>query len=134
MEKIGKVVATPDHKAIVALRRASGCGGNCSACKASCEITDHLVEVDNWIGAVQGDTVRVVFSEQTMLRMSLLVYLVPMFVLVMSIFVTSGIAHLTPALSIFATLLVTFLSFVGISFWARKHRSSIEQSIRIEHI
>ena len=77
MRKSGVVIKTEEGRASVMLLRASGCGGNCKSC-ASCEQQEHFVELENSVGAKVGDLVEVIANSGSVLRLTLLMYIVPL--------------------------------------------------------
>lgn len=77
MRKSGIVVETESGIARVMLLRASGCGGNCKSC-ASCEKQEHFIELMNSVDAKVGDRVEIVAQTGRVLRLTLLLYIIPL--------------------------------------------------------
>ena len=77
MRKSGIVIKTEKGIASVMFLRASGCGGNCKSC-SSCEQQEHFVELENSVDAKVGDKVEVIASSGRVLKLTLLIYVVPL--------------------------------------------------------
>ncbi len=77
MNKSGLVVDTLDGMARVMFIRAAGCGGNCKSC-ASCESKEHTIELPNSVNARIGDTVEVSANSSSIVRLTILLYAVPL--------------------------------------------------------
>lgn len=77
MRKSGIVVKTENGIASVMMLRASGCGGNCKSC-SSCDQQEHFVELINSVDAKVGDKVEVAANSGRVLRLTLLLYVVPL--------------------------------------------------------
>lgn len=77
MRKSGIVVKTDEGIASIMILRASGCGGNCKSC-SSCEQQEHFIELRNSVDAKVGDLVEVVANPGRVLRLTMLLYVVPL--------------------------------------------------------
>lgn len=77
MNKSGMVVDTTEGMAKVMVVRAAGCGGNCKSC-ASCESKEHVVNLPNPLHAKIGDRVEVSANSSRVVRLTLLLYVVPL--------------------------------------------------------
>jgi sigma-E factor negative regulatory protein RseC len=80
----GIIERVDGRRAVVRIQK----GGSCAACenRASCHIgTDRplLVEVDNEMGAAEGDRVELSMPTASLLKLSFLVYMVPVLALVL---------------------------------------------------
>lgn len=92
MEKAkGKVLSTDGICAEVMITRGSMCGDSCSNC-GMCENKGTKITAKNSIGAKKGDSVSLEVSTSKGLKAALLVYLIPVFILIISvvIFLKSG--------------------------------------------
>ena len=117
MENIGKVVETIDNFAKLEVRRASACGEKCSSCKGGCSTTGIYVNVENTINAKSGDFVKIETETKSIMKVAFIVYLFPLFMLILGIFSSSFIYNqfnITFSSEIFSFLIG--LLFMSISY------------------
>jgi sigma-E factor negative regulatory protein RseC len=87
MEKMGFVVALEDHKALVNVIRPSECGDKCSGCAGACEIKTMIVKVENTYQAVIGDRVELQLAPTQFVKLTFLLYTVPLIAFVLGVFI-----------------------------------------------
>ena len=90
MEEIGKVIKEENGIAVVEITRKSACGENCASCGAHCADRAHTAEAINEIGAVCGDTVRVILPGKKLLSAAFLVYILPLFAFLLGYLVSEA--------------------------------------------
>jgi sigma-E factor negative regulatory protein RseC len=88
------------HKATVRIQQTSACA-QCQS-RASCDVSkrDMLIEVSNDLHAKEGDCVEISVPEGTVLKLSLLIYIMPIVALIFGAFLGAAIA---PPLQVNAT-------------------------------
>jgi sigma-E factor negative regulatory protein RseC len=84
IKEIGIIERVEGRRAVVRIQK----GGSCAACenRSSCHIDSDrplFVEVDNEMGAAEGDRVELSMPTSSLLKLSFLVYMVPVLALVM---------------------------------------------------
>ncbi|ACL70083.1 SoxR reducing system RseC family protein [Halothermothrix orenii] len=90
MEELGKVIKTEGDKLTVKIIRRSACskcGHKCGLAGAH-EVDEIEVEVDNTVGAKEGQVVKLEMGEQPLVVASMLVYLLPIISLIAGYFIT----------------------------------------------
>ena len=110
MKEIGQVVALTGERAVIEVQRASACGENCAHCMGGCIPTRHRAMVNNPVGAMVGDRVKIEAKDKAIIRSAFLVYIVPILVS----FAAYGLAQVFGAqepVSMCAGLLGLVLSF-----------------------
>lgn len=119
MEIVGTVISTENNEATVAVRRVSACGENCANCKAGCETSTAVSTVENTVGAVAGDLVKIESDSAGVLRAAVILYIVPVLVAIIS----AVIAFSSNMRDIFAVALCVasfFASFFVIKAFEKK--------------
>ncbi|WZL73996.1 SoxR reducing system RseC family protein [Clostridiaceae bacterium 35-E11] len=112
MEKIGRVVHISGSIAKIEMLRTSACGEKCSSCKGGCSKTGLYIDVENTLGAVPSQFVKIKVETKTVMKAAFLAYIVPLFMLIVGI--VSG-SYLHPLLGLaFAAELFSFL--LGVIF------------------
>ncbi|WP_099191874.1 SoxR reducing system RseC family protein [Tepidibacter mesophilus] len=91
MDNIGRVVKTKDNFAKLEIRRASACGEKCSSCKGGCSTTGIYVNIENTLNAKSGDFVKIETETKSIMQIAFIVYLFPLFMLILGIFFSSFI-------------------------------------------
>lgn len=113
MLKSGLVVHTEDGMARVSIERAGGCGGGESGCAkcGGCETKTHIVTIPNTLGASVGDTVEVVANSTGVMRLTILLYAVPLVLFLLGIVIGAFVFRTTDnrELLSFGAGVVTFL-------------------------
>lgn len=84
MDNMGTVAYTDQSFAYVNFERISACGDSCASCSKGCKASQHLVKVYNSLGAKKGDRVEVAMDGGDFLKMTFLLYGVPLIVLVLA--------------------------------------------------
>ncbi|MCK8059649.1 MULTISPECIES: SoxR reducing system RseC family protein [unclassified Fusibacter] len=87
MEKTGFVVGIEDQRALVNVIRPSECGDKCSGCAGACEIKTMVVKVDNTLEAQVGDRVELSLAPTQFVKLSFLLYTVPLITFVLGVFI-----------------------------------------------
>ncbi|MEJ8554210.1 SoxR reducing system RseC family protein [Tepidibacter sp. Z1-5] len=117
MENIGKIIETKDNFAKLEVRRTSACGEKCSSCKGGCSTTGIYINIDNTINAKPGDFVKIETETKSIMKVAFIVYLFPLFMLILGIFSSSFIYkqfNITFSSEIFSFLVG--LLFMGVSY------------------
>ncbi len=89
MDKIGRVIATADGVAKVAVHRTSGCKGGCKTC-SGCDTPEMLVYLPNEISAMPGDTVEIVANNYRVLKYTIILYSIPLLSFILGIALSIG--------------------------------------------
>ena len=77
----GTVVRTLGKNATVSIKKTSACSHDCSEC-STCTMPSYEIDVANPIGAMPGDRVVIEADTKKILLSSLLVYMLPVFLLI----------------------------------------------------
>lgn len=85
MEQVGLVKTVSNGRAEVEIKRISGCGGGCKSC-GGCDTPTHTLILKNDLGAKAGDFVVVQGESKKLLKYTMIVYMIPFFMLVIGIF------------------------------------------------
>ncbi len=85
MEAVGKVIRTSGLTATVEIVRASACGENCASCAGGCGGAKRTVTARNDVGAAVGDMVRMELSGNRVLFAAFIVYIIPIFLLIIGL-------------------------------------------------
>ncbi|WFD09665.1 SoxR reducing system RseC family protein [Tepidibacter hydrothermalis] len=116
MENVGRVIETKDNFAKLEVRRASACGEKCSSCKGGCSTTGIYINIENTINAKSGNFVKIETETKSIMKIAFIVYLLPLFMLILGIFSSSFIYNqfnITFSSEVFS--LLVGLLFMGIS-------------------
>lgn len=119
MEELATVIESKGNKASVKIIRHSAC----SKCTQKCELAESheqdelVVEVDNQVGAVEGELVRLEIEEQHLVFAALIIYLLPLILMIAGYFVGDWIAmdlgiQTGQIAGIIGTLFFLFISFL----------------------
>lgn len=81
MEQVGYILSTRKEMARVEVKRLSGCSGTCKSC-SGCDTPSIIVDIENRIGAKVGDLVEIRASGNTILKYTVLIYMIPLVMLV----------------------------------------------------
>ena len=124
------------HTAQIMVIRQSACGHDCSNCQGGCSPRHNLVvNAQNDIGASEGDFVEIQSSSRKVLLAAILVYLPPVFLLILFYLIADGISstHWIPGVAgAFGFLTGIMLGIVFDRRNRRKNTISFE-IIRILH-
>ena len=115
------------RKAIVRIQQTSACA-HCRS-KDSCDVSkrDMLVEVSNDLQAKEGDYVEISVPEGTVLKLSFLVYIIPVIALLIGAFAGAAVAQPLHIDSALASVLGSGL-FMGVSFIVLKRLNTNAES------
>ncbi len=112
MDKMGQVAYTDDSFAYVKFERVSSCGDSCASCSGDCAGKEHLVKVYNKLGAQKGDLVEVTMDGGDFLKMTFMLYGIPLIVMVLVIVALEQVmtmSIISPLLGILASVGSFFL-------------------------
>lgn len=130
MENKGRVAYTEDEFAYINLPRKGSCGDNCASCKVACAANVHLVKVYNSQNVKKGDEVELELGTADFLKMSFLLYIVPLIVMVASIIGLETYTKNT-VLSILVGLGLTAVSFPLIHLYVKKKNRTGNLIVRL---
>lgn len=119
MENKGRVAYTKDEFAYINLPRKGSCGDNCASCKVACAANVHLVKVYNSQNVKKGDEVELELGTSDFLKMSFLLYIVPLIIMAASIILLETYTKNT-TVSILIGLALTAVSFPLINIYVKK--------------
>ena len=91
MEQMGVVKKVFSGKVEIEVKRVSGCGENCKSCGGGCDGPKHLVILPNSIGAKVGDMVEIIGETKNILKYTMIVYMIPLTLLILSILISTSI-------------------------------------------
>lgn len=91
MKQYGVVIAANEKKATLQIPRSSACGDKCGSCSGHCSQTKIHVEVENTLHAGIGDRVEVESAAKTILGAAFLVYILPLMMLFLGIFISNAV-------------------------------------------
>ncbi|MDO5716589.1 MAG: SoxR reducing system RseC family protein [Tissierellia bacterium] len=134
MIRIGWVAKVKDNRLTIHVPRVSGCGGNCNSCGASCETSIHVVETANTLGAKEGDFVELAFSEVHSLRISLLIYILPLLFFIIGIVFASKFFDMSEIQSLGIGFVMLILSFICLYFVDKRLKKRVQDSIILRSI
>lgn len=85
MDQIGTVKDIRDNKALISIKRPSACGENCAGCTLSCDVKEVDILVDSIADIRIGDHVEIVSENVNILKLSAILYGIPLAILVATI-------------------------------------------------
>lgn len=85
MEQVGVVKSLDGEYANITVKRLSACGSNCKSCGGGCEIKPVDIIVRNELGAKVGDTVELESESDSILKILLILYSIPLVFLLIGI-------------------------------------------------
>lgn len=91
MEQVGLVKKVSKGRAEVEVRRMSGCGENCKGCSSGCNTPNHIVVLPNNIDAKVGDLVEIKGETKSILKYTMVVYMIPFTMLILGIVIGMNI-------------------------------------------
>ncbi|MDR7856420.1 SoxR reducing system RseC family protein [Tissierella sp.] len=91
MEQMGVVKKVINGKAEIEVKRISACGENCKSCGGGCDGPKHVVILPNNIGAKAGDLVEIIGETKNILKYTMIVYLIPLTLFILSILISTKI-------------------------------------------
>ena len=92
----------------VGVRRSSACGDNCATCSAACKQKEAICTAKNTVGAMVGQRVIIEINTEKVLKSAFLVYILPIFVLILVYLVLDGFKVPYPAIFAFASMIGVF--------------------------
>lgn len=134
----GIVEKIDNQKAIVRVKKSSACA-SCGS-RDSCNISDRdmLVEVSNDLKAEAGDFVEISVPEGTLLRLSMLVYLLPIIALMIGAFLGNFLAksfQTNPSLTaVIGGGIFLGATFYGLKLYERTNKSGEKHFPRMTRI
>ncbi|OGO77367.1 MAG: hypothetical protein A2Y23_09915 [Clostridiales bacterium GWB2_37_7] len=111
MKEIGIVTSIKDNMAKIQIKRVSACGESCASCKGGCVPTNTYVDVKNNIKATVGQHVEIEMNTGIVFNAIFLNYVIPLFMLIIGIFIGSSLAD-TMKLNISKDLLAVLVGLV----------------------
>ncbi|MGX8797678.1 SoxR reducing system RseC family protein [Fusibacter sp. JL298sf-3] len=131
MTKYGTIVALKNGKATLQVPRSTACGDKCGSCSSHCNQGRIEIDVKNSLNAHIGDRIEVESATQMVLGAAFLVYIVPLMMLFLGIFLTNLIMNKlsinsNDLVSVLVGLFFLSLTFVFIRFYDRKRREGKE--------
>lgn len=133
IDNLGSVAYIDDGYAYVNFKRKSSCGDNCASCSGNCDVSSHLIRVQNNLNAKKGDLVLLSLSTDDFLKMSFLLYMIPLIVLAGSI-ISIYLVSKNDLISIFFGILSTLLSFLLINKYVLKKNKKGKLLIKMEKL
>lgn len=126
----GRVVNTFSDYATVQIKKTSACSHDCNEC-STCTAPSYEVKVLNPIGAKKGDRVLIEADTKKILSLSLLVYMLPVFLMIAAAAVCDfyGISALFTVL-IFAVLFGGWFLFIRLANKKFKTQNTIVSVIK----
>ncbi|WKY49004.1 SoxR reducing system RseC family protein [Eubacteriaceae bacterium ES3] len=139
MTKYGKIVAVKNGSAILQVPRSTACGDKCASCSSHCNQGMIEIEVKNNLDAQIGDHVEVESATHMVLGAAFLVYLVPLVMMLLGIFLTNIISNslgISPNefLSAFVGFCFLALTFVAIRFNDNRRRKKKEEIFTMKRL
>jgi sigma-E factor negative regulatory protein RseC len=130
LEETGRVIKVEGSQATVAMDRHSACA-HCGICIAGCQDKMEIV-ADNRLGSQVNDLVRVAVSGPVILKSAFVVYIIPLFGLVLGYLLgkRAGGEKLGVALGIGGVLLVLY----GLHYYDRKLKKENKLIVYITEI
>ena len=139
MEQVGLVRRLDGNKMELEVRRISGCGGGCSSCGGGCDSEGHSVIVSNRVNAKVGDVVEIKGDSNKILKLTALVYIIPLVFLVMGIGISSSILksqgnEAYEILSLGIGIVALAVSFLVLKAIDKKVTASGEEALTVTRI
>ncbi len=132
MQETGTIISTHGNKAVIQLNRGEKCDG-CNVCSAFGENKMQL-EALNSIGAAVGDWVQVVVQPQQVIKSSMLIFILPLFMMLAGYFV--AVRFIPPhseGVGIVGAFTALALAFVVIKLTdKRRHPDDINPAIIVD--
>lgn len=91
MYKFGTVLSTSDNQVKVAIKRSSTCGDKCGSCSGKCDQLEKIVALENTQNFQPGQNVSVEIDDSKVLKAAFLVYIFPLIMLIIGVFIGSTI-------------------------------------------
>ena len=116
----------------VVVRRRTACGDNCASCGGACKMNFQTVTAKNPLGAKAGDCVIIEMDGKKVLLSAFLVYILPLFVFLISFYGTRGIG-ISGAASGSISAALTVAAFGITVIYDRRHKTDfLPEIIKIE--
>lgn len=117
MKEIGEIIELEGNQAIVRIQRSSACG-KCGACKFGASRDGMLLSTYNHLNGKPGDFVEIELESSSIVKASIIVYLIPLLGLIIGVVVgyfLAGFFNLDSGLlGAIGGILFTALTFLGI--------------------
>ena len=107
----GIVVSSIGSDAVVSISKSSACGHDCASCGA-CSNPSYEIKVSNPIGAKKGDRVVIETDTKKVLAVSLVLYVLPVFLLILSAFSCEAYSLGVYSIAVFAVLLILWFFLI----------------------
>lgn len=137
MDNMGTVAYTDHAFAYVNFERISACGESCASCSKGCKAAQHLVKVYNSLDAKKGDRVEVSMEGGDFLKMTFLLYGVPLIVLVLAGIGLENVfekSFLAPLLAIVICVASFFVINAFIKRQADERKTPVKMDKVIRHL
>lgn len=107
----GIVTKLYSDMASVKISKSSACGHNCASCNA-CSNPSYEITVLNPVGAKEGDRVLIETKSSELLAVSFLIYILPVFLLIISALVCESLSLGIYSIFVFAPLLLGWILLI----------------------
>ena len=124
----GIVVSSFGTDAIVSISKSSACGHDCASCGA-CSNPSYEIKVQNPLGAKEGDRVVIETDSKKVLAVSLLLYVLPVFLLILSALLCEVYSLGLFGIAVFAVLLIIWIFLIKLVNKKTKIKNTIVKII-----
>ena len=135
--KTGKVIKVSGNEAIVQIRNHSSCS-SCGGCGTSNKNKVNTIWTKNYQDANVGDFVKIELTEKTLLKLSTLVYIIPVISLLIGLIIGHSYAESNNLpenlVGLIGGLFLMSISFIGINIIDRKTKDSSKLKPKITSI
>ena len=138
MEQVGFVRNINKDKAVLEVRRASGCG-SCNGCAGGCEVKTHIITLKNTIDAKVGDYVELKGEPKSIIKYMFIIYMIPFAFLISGIVLGDnyfkGMGNANYELLSFGTgVLFLIVSFFLVRLVDKRIAKSNKETIRMTKV
>ena len=124
----GLVISVSDTGTTVQISKSSACGHDCASCGA-CNNPTYEIIVSNPIGAKKGDRVEIETKTSSILGVSFLLYILPVFILIVSALLCESYNLGYYSILVFAVLLSVWYAAIKLTGKKIKIRNVITKII-----
>ncbi len=110
----GIVVKVSANKALVKISKSSACGHDCASCGA-CSNPSYEMTVSNPINAKAGDRVVIETDTATVLALSFVLYILPVFLLIIASVIFQELSFGIISFSVFAGLILLWICLIKLA-------------------